>query len=83
MVSNEQIRKRLQELGLLPEGAEIGARESLFDNGIMDSLAMMSVTSHLESFYRITIAEEDLLPENFDTVESIAQYVTRRRKLCA
>lgn len=83
MVSNEQIRQRLQELGLWPEGTEIGARESLFDNGIMDSLAMISVTSHLESHYRITIAEEDLLPENFDNLEAIAQYVTRRRKLCA
>ena len=83
MTTNEQIKADLRALGLLGAERDLTPEESLFDRGVMDSLGMLSLVSYLESQYAISVREEDLLPDNFDTLEAIARYVNQRRKQCA
>jgi acyl carrier protein len=49
--------------------------ESLLEKGIIDSVKMLELISFLEEKYRIEVDEDDLYPENFDTMAAIENYV--------
>lgn len=64
----------------LPQNGDvvIDANEDLFDSGILDSAAVLSVILFIEQQFAITIPDEDLLPENVASVDAAAAYITRR-----
>jgi acyl carrier protein len=49
--------------------------EPLLKNGLIDSLGILEVVTFVENEFSITVSDEDLLPENFGSVESIAEFV--------
>lgn len=53
----------------------ISASQSLFDDGIIDSLGLQQLVLHLESEFDVFIEEEHLIPENFETVAGICTLV--------
>ena len=55
----------------------IGPGDSLLEAGTIDSVAVMQLVAFLESTFGITVAEDDLMPENFDTIGAITAFVTR------
>jgi acyl carrier protein len=59
-------------------GAELGAGDSLLEAGVIDSVGVLELIEHLESTYEIGIPDEDVLPENLDSIGAIAGYVTTR-----
>ena len=75
MVDNKQIRSCLVDIDLIREGDSITPDESLFERGSMDSFGIMSLVMELQNRFEIRVPEEDLLPDNFDSIASIARYV--------
>jgi len=53
--------------------------QSLLEAGILDSLGVLSLVSFLESRYEIGVSDDELLPENFDSIEAITAFVRRRQ----
>lgn len=53
--------------------------DSLLENGIVDSTGMMEIIAFLESDLGITVADEEMTPENLDSVNRLAKYVSRKR----
>jgi acyl carrier protein len=56
---------------------EIKDDTRLITGGIVDSFSMVSLKRFLERKYAISIPDADASPEAFDTVNSIAELVTR------
>ena len=59
-------------------GGRLGTDENLL-GGILDSMGLLRLVSHLEETYGFEVGENDLVPENFSTLERIRDYVERRR----
>ena len=57
----------------------IAADENLLSKGIVDSHGVMELVGFLEDRYGIAVGDEDLSPENFESVQSIAAFVERKR----
>ena len=55
-----------------------GFEDNLFDAGIVDSAGLISFIAFIEIEYKITIPDEDLLPENFKSISTIAGYLRSR-----
>jgi acyl carrier protein len=53
--------------------------QSLLEAGAIDSLAVMQLVAKLEERYGITVSDDDLLPENFDSIDAIAVFVAAKR----
>ncbi len=49
----------------------------LISGGLVDSFSMVSLKRFLEMKYKISIPDEDASPEAFDSVNKIADLVTR------
>jgi acyl carrier protein len=58
--------------------AEIDPQENLLSKGIIDSHGVMELVGFLEERYGITVADEDLSPENFESVANIEAFVGRK-----
>ena len=48
---------------------------SLLEHGIIDSTGILDVIMALETDFVITVADEDVIPENFDSVDNLTAYV--------
>lgn len=53
--------------------------DQLLANGILDSLGVLDVVAFLEQEFAITIADDDLLPENFETLRRLTGFVAARQ----
>lgn len=52
---------------------------SLIADGVIDSTGVLELIMFLEQTFRIEVAEEEMVPENLDSVEKILAYVGRKR----
>jgi acyl carrier protein len=60
------------------DAAEIGLDDDLFATGVIDSSGVIECVLFLERRFSVTTPDEDLLPENFSTISSVAAYVRSR-----
>jgi acyl carrier protein len=56
----------------------IGVDDRLLGEGIVDSLGVLDIVGYLESEFHVSIADDDLAPENFETIARLAALVERK-----
>jgi acyl carrier protein len=52
--------------------------DSFLDRGIIDSTGIMEVLAFLEEEFGIEVSEDDMSPENLDSVNRIIRYIERQ-----
>lgn len=52
---------------------------SFMETGLVDSTGILELVAHLESKYGISVADDELVPENLDSVRNIAAFVVRKK----
>jgi len=52
---------------------------SLLDGGIIDSVGVMELVAFLEQDFELVVADEDLIPENLDSVDNLTAFIGQRR----
>jgi acyl carrier protein len=74
-VINDYISRELvSDAALLPLANET----SLLESDILDSLNLLRLVVFLEERFGITMGDADLLPENFDSVNTVCAYLRAR-----
>jgi len=48
---------------------------SLIETGVMDSTGVLELVEYLEITFNIKIKDEELVPENLETIENIIHYL--------
>lgn len=59
------------------EGA-VADQDSLIKKGIVDSTGILELISFLEETFAISVAEDEMVPANFDSVDTITAFLTRK-----
>lgn len=54
--------------------------DNLIELGIIDSLGIQKLINFLEENYSVEIGDDELVPENFETVNAIASYMLGKSK---
>ena len=57
----------------------LAAEDSLIDQGIVDSTGVLELIGFLEETYGISVADEEVVPENLDSIGRIARYLARKQ----
>ena len=57
----------------------IDPADNLLAKGIVDSHGVMELVAFLEERYGISVRDEDLTPENFESVARIDEFVARKQ----
>jgi acyl carrier protein len=70
MAIDEILRKYIsEEKGITFD--DIGNDTSLLESGLIDSVNMVQILSFIEEQFGIKVEDNELIPENFDTINSI------------
>jgi acyl carrier protein len=54
--------------------------DSLLDRGIMDSTGVLELVAYVEQQFGIKVADEELVPENLDSIDRIVAFVSRKQQ---
>jgi acyl carrier protein len=57
------------------DASELEREESLIGAGVIDSTGVLEVIGFVEETYGIQIADEEVLPENLDSIAAIGRFV--------
>jgi len=52
---------------------------SFLDNGIIDSTGILEVINFIQETYEIEVEDDEMLPENLDSLQNIAAYINRKK----
>ena len=56
----------------------VSESDSLLNTGIVDSLGVLEIVNFLEKEFNISIADEELLPENFEAIHTLTTFVLQK-----
>ena len=75
----DQIRECITKQSPLARKRGLRKDEPLLQNGVLDSLGILELVSCLEQEFGISVDDEDLAPDNFQTIERLAAFVAEKR----
>ncbi|MGM9683884.1 MAG: acyl carrier protein [Eubacteriales bacterium] len=71
------MEKLLEILQGLHEDVDFTKETSLVDDGILDSLDIVSLVTEIDSEFDVSIPPEEILPENFNSAEALWELIRR------
>ncbi|MBI5070601.1 MAG: acyl carrier protein [Deltaproteobacteria bacterium] len=74
-----QVKKFIVENFYVSDANALGPETSLLEGGYVDSTGMLEIVTFLEEKFSIKVAEEELVPENFETIARICAYLERKQ----
>lgn len=77
MSLRDQLSSFIAERLLQKRGAVIDPNESLLERGVVDSVGLLNLITFLESETSVRIPEDEMIPENFDSVVAMEALVAR------
>ena len=57
---------------------ELSNDDSLLDRGIIDSTGVLELVTFLEDKYAMKIQDDELVPQNLDSINGLVQFVNRK-----
>ena len=80
---HNQIRNYLLNNSVNADVTELADEQSLLEAGVIDSAAMLDLIMFLEQAFQIHVDEDDMIPENFDSIAAMAEYVAGKQRVAA
>ena len=79
MELKEQVRAFVTSNFYVADPAALDDGASLLERGIVDSTGMLEGIHFIEDTFGITVEDSEMLPDNLDSIERIANFVTRKK----
>ena len=80
MSAAEQVRQYILEDFLFSTDTSLlGLDESFLERGLIDSTGMLEVILFLEESFGVKVGDNEMVPENLDSVNRIAAFLERKR----
>lgn len=52
--------------------------QSFLESGIIDSTGILELVSFIEEQYSITLEDEELIPDNLDSVNNVVKFINKK-----
>ena len=72
----DKIKKFFVEKKFIKTINDLNNEDSLLEKGVIDSVGMLDLVSFIETECSIKIDDDDLMPENFDSLNAIQNFIT-------
>lgn len=60
-------------------GTALADSDSFLEHHVLDSTGFLELIGHLEETYGIKVLDDEMVPENLDSLESVARFVANKR----
>ena len=79
MKLKEEIKNYIIEASL-EDVNKIKDETLIFDTGLLDSMGLLFLIEFLNENYQVEVEDDELNPENFESINSIASFVEEKLK---
>lgn len=73
-----RVRSFIVENFLLGQDTGFKDSDSFLEGGIIDSTGVLQLVAYLQETYGITVEDEELIPENMDSLNNLSAYLRRK-----
>ncbi|AKJ31120.1 acyl carrier protein [Caldimonas brevitalea] len=78
----QQVRAYILDNFLMgTQGAEFADSDSFMEHHVIDSTGFLELVTYLEEAFGIRVEDEEMVPENLDSLDNIEAYVSRKLTL--
>ena len=81
MSLKDEIRSFVIDNFLFGEDNGLKEDSSFIKEGIVDSTGIMQLVSFIQERYRIMVEDEELTPENLDSISKVSAFIARKGRL--
>lgn len=78
MDTMQRVRDFVRSNFLVSDDVLLTDSASLLELGIVDSTGVLEIIAFVERSYGFAVADDEIIPENLDSIERIAAYVGRK-----
>ena len=61
-------------------GFDLSEDDSFLDAGVVDSVGVLELVTYVEETFAIQVADEEVVPENFDSLARLSAYIDRKSR---
>ena len=74
------LRRFIEDNFILGTGSNtLGDADSFLEHHVLDSIGFLELISYLEEAHGIRVGDDEMVPENLDSLDAVAAYVARKR----
>ena len=77
----QRVRRFIAENFFVSDPSLLADDASLITEGVVDSTGLLEVIAFLESEYGISVLDQEMVPDNLETVGRISAFVERKRRV--
>ena len=74
----QQVRSFIEDNYLFGRDKQLVDTDSFLEEGIIDSTAILELVLFLEETYNITVEDNELTPDNLDSIVNVTNYLRRK-----
>ena len=79
MNAKEQVRQYIAENFMFSDdGCSLPDDASFLEEGILDSTGVLELVMFVEQGFNIAVNDDEIVPENFDSIDRLAAYIGRK-----
>lgn len=80
-IMKTEIKKYVVDTFLFGQGDDLTDDSSFLEKGILDSTGVLELVAHIESTYGIKVNDDELLPDNLDSIDAICAFIERKKRV--
>ncbi len=77
----KELREFIKETFLFGQETTFSDDDSFLEMGIIDSTGVLELVAFLETRFGISIEDEELVPENLDSINNLVRFVTSKSSI--
>ena len=74
-----KLKEFIIETFLFGQDSGLKPSDSLLKKGVIDSTGVMEFIDFIERAFQVTIEDEEILPENLDSIDNATIYILRKQ----
>ena len=74
-----KVREFIIENFLFGDASRLSDTTSFLHSGILDSTGILKLVAFLEESFGVTVQDDELVPDNLDTLRNIKRFLARKR----
>jgi acyl carrier protein len=75
-----KVRSFIEENFMVASDVKLQDADSLLQLQIVDSTGFLELVNFIEATFAIKVSDDELIPENLESIDNIAQYLSRKLK---
>jgi acyl carrier protein len=74
-----ELRRYIEDNFIMGRQVVLADSDSFLERRLLDSTGFLELIGHLEETYGIKVEDDEMIPENLDSLDSVARFVAAKR----